>query len=445
MKVAFVSLGCDKNLSDSEHMLYRLQKAGMELVADESDADVVIVNTCCFIESALQESIDTILDLAKYKTEGHLKGLLVAGCMSERYAEEIQKDLPEVDGIIGTNSYDSIVEAVTKLGKEKNLSIIKPLTGLPDESEGRINTTGGVFDYLKIAEGCDKHCTYCIIPSLRGPYRSVPMEQLLKEARDMADRGIKELILVAQETTLYGTDLYGEKKLPELLDRLNEIPGLRWIRLLYCYPESIDDALIQAMARNSKVCHYIDMPIQHASDWILGRMGRKTSQKDIKVTIEKLRAAMPDIAIRTSLISGFPGETETMHKEMIDFLKEMDLDRVGCFPYSREKGTPSYSYPNQHEEKVKNRWRDEIMSTQQGLVFRKNRALIGKTFPVMVEGFMSDQGVYVGRTYRDAPSVDGLVFFPCERELISGDIFPVRITAVNDYDLVGELNNEFTE
>ena len=362
MKVAFVSLGCDKNLSDSEHMLYRLQKAGMELVADEKDADVAVVNTCCFIESALQESIDTILEVAKYKTQGNLKGLLVAGCMSERYADEIKSDLPEVDGIIGTNSYDSVVEAIEKIGKEKNISIVKPLTGLPDESVGRVNATGGVYDYLKIAEGCDKHCTYCIIPSLRGNYRSVPMEQLLEEARDLAKNGIQELILVAQETTLYGTDLYGEKKLPELLDRLNEIPELKWIRILYSYPEEIDDALIAAMKRNEKVCHYIDMPIQHADDFVLRRMGRRTSNADIRNKINALREAMPDIAIRTSLIAGFPGETEEMHQEMLTFLKDMNLDRVGVFTYSKEDGTPAATFENQLSEETKEKWRYETKS-----------------------------------------------------------------------------------
>ncbi|MDD6148777.1 MAG: 30S ribosomal protein S12 methylthiotransferase RimO [Lachnospiraceae bacterium] len=439
MKVAFVSLGCDKNLSDSEHMLYRLQKAGMELVADEKDADVAVVNTCCFIESALQESIDTILEVAKYKTQGNLKGLLVAGCMSERYADEIKSDLPEVDGIIGTNSYDSVVEAIEKIGKEKNISIVKPLTGLPDESVGRVNATGGVYDYLKIAEGCDKHCTYCIIPSLRGNYRSVPMEQLLEEARDLAKNGIQELILVAQETTLYGTDLYGEKKLPELLDRLNEIPELKWIRILYSYPEEIDDALIAAMKRNEKVCHYIDMPIQHADDFVLRRMGRRTSNADIRNKINALREAMPDIAIRTSLIAGFPGETEEMHQEMLTFLKDMNLDRVGVFTYSKEDGTPAATFENQLSEETKEKWRDEIMTLQQGLVFRTNRSLVGKQFDVFVEGYMTEEDVYVGRTYRDAPGVDGLVFFSCEKELISGTIVPVQITGVNEYDLIGEV------
>lgn len=439
MKVAFVSLGCDKNLSDSEHMLYRLKKAGMELVADEADADVIVVNTCCFISSALEESINAILEAARYKKEGHLSGLLVTGCMSERYEKEIRESLPEVDGIVGTNSYDSIVEAVENIGREKCLSIKKPLTGLPDEADGRVNTTGGVYDYLKIAEGCDRHCTYCIIPSLRGGYRSVPMEQLIEEAEKLASDGVKELILVAQETALYGTDLYGKKMLPELLTRLNGIPGLSWIRILYCYPEEIDEELIEAMKSNEKVCHYIDMPIQHCSDEILRRMGRKTSNREIREKIALLRREIPDIAIRTSLITGFPGETEAMHREMISFLKEETLDRVGVFPYSREKGTPASTFPHQHQERVKERWRDDLMRVQQGIAFRKNHSLIGQTMQVLVDGYLPENQVYVGRTYRDTPDVDGLIFFTCGRELLSGSLIDVRVTGTHEYDLTGEV------
>lgn len=442
MKVSFVSLGCDKNLSDSEHMLYRLQKAGIEITSEESEADVIVVNTCCFIESALQESIDTVLEMAKYKEEGNLKGLLIAGCMSERYRDEIEKDLPEVDGILGTNSYDEIVTAVMNAGGGKFTDIRKPLTGLPDEAYGRVNTTGGVYDYLKIAEGCDKHCTYCIIPSLRGNYRSVPMEQLIAEAKSMAENGIRELILVAQETTLYGMDLYGRKRLPELLDELNKIDGLGMIRLLYCYPEEIDEELVDAIYRNDKVCHYIDMPIQHSDDRILKKMGRRTSEACIREKIALLRNKMPDICIRTSLISGFPGETEEMHQNLLNFLRDMKLDRVGCFPYSREDGTPAAGFEGQVSKEQAESWRDEIMETQQKIVFEKNRSLIGSVIPVMVEGYLSEDQVYVGRSYRDIPDVDGFTFFPCEKELIGGTIVDVKIIGINGYDLKGDYLNE---
>jgi ribosomal protein S12 methylthiotransferase len=365
MKVYFASLGCDKNLSDSEHMIYALSEAGMQITDLEEEADVIVVNTCCFIQSALEESINTILELAVQKETGCCKAILVTGCMAERYKEQIQMEMPEVDGIVGTNSYDEIVTAVQAvLGGEK-LIIAKPLVGLPREDSGRTLTTGGHYAYLKIADGCDKHCSYCSIPLFKGDYRSVPKEQLIKEAKSLAEKGVKELILVAQETTLYGSDLYGKKCLGELLDELNAIDGLEWIRILYCYPEEIDEDLIEAMKRNDKVLHYLDIPIQHGSSYILGRMGRRTNADDIRAIVKKLREEIPDICIRTTVICGFPGETEEHYQEMLDFINEMEFDRLGAFPYSKEEGTVAYRFENQLDDETKNQRVEGVMLAQQ--------------------------------------------------------------------------------
>lgn len=433
MKTAFISLGCDKNLSDSEHMLYSLGRAGIEITDDEGDADVVIINTCCFIESALQESIDTILSVAQYKKTGHLKGIIVTGCMSSRYEEDIKKDLPEVDMVVSANDYDKIVDAVFLVS-----GVEKPKISASDAKNGRVNVTGGFYDFLKIADGCDKNCTYCIIPSLRGHYRSYPMEELVSEAASMARSGVKELILVAQETTLYGTDIYGKKMLPELIRRLNEIPGINWIRLMYAYPEEITEDLINAMAECEKVCHYIDMPIQHADDRILSLMGRRTRQKELVKKIDMIRSKMPDIAIRTTLISGFPGETDEMHENLMSFLRLEKLDHVGVFTYSKEEGTPASLMPDQVPKDIADKRRDDIMRLQQGIVFRKNRSLIGQSFPVMTLGYIPESDCYAGRTMRDAPDVDSLVFFHSSHELLSGDFTDVKITSTADYDLKGE-------
>lgn len=433
MKTAFISLGCDKNLSDSEHMLYSLGRAGIEITDDEGDADVVIINTCCFIESALQESIDTILSVAQYKKTGHLKGIIVTGCMSSRYEEDIKKDLPEVDMVVSANDYDKIADAVFLVS-----GVEKPKISASDAKNGRVNVTGGFYDFLKIADGCDKNCTYCIIPSLRGHYRSYPMEELVSEAASMARSGVKELILVAQETTLYGTDIYGKKTLPELIRRLNEIPGINWIRLMYAYPEEITEDLINAMAECEKVCHYIDMPIQHADDRILSLMGRRTRQKELVRKIDMIRSKMPDIAIRTTLISGFPGETDEMHENLMNFLRLEKLDHVGVFTYSREDKTPASVMPDQVPKDIADKRRDDIMRLQQGIVFRKNRSLIGQSFPVMTLGYIPESDCYAGRTMRDAPDVDSLVFFHSSHELLSGDFTDVKITSTADYDLKGE-------
>lgn len=439
MKVQFTSLGCDKNLSDSEHMLYLIKKSGLLLTDDPRDADVIVINTCCFIESALEESINAIIDAGKYKTEGHLKGLVVCGCMSERYRDDIRKNLPEVDAIVGTSSYDEIVSAILSSTNAKKEDLLKDQNFIPEES-GRISGTGEPYDYLKIADGCDKYCTYCIIPYLRGHYRSIPMESLVNEAEELAASGITEINLVAQETTLYGTDLYGRKALPELLRRLSEIDGIKWIRLLYCYPESIDMDLIHEMAVNKKIVHYIDMPIQHCNSMILKSMNRHIDKEGIIEKIRLLRSNIPDIAIRTTLIAGFPGETNEMHEEMIEFVKDIKFDRLGVFTYSREKGTKAYDLPGQIDEKTKGKRRDLIMAVQQSLVFEHNKELIGKIIPVFVEGFMPDKNIYAGRTYMDAPDVDSYIFFKAnDLNIMSGKIVNVKVTDFKDYDLYGEI------
>lgn len=439
MKVQFTSLGCDKNLSDSEHMLYLIRKSGLELTDKQEDADVIVINTCCFIESALEESINAIINAGKYKTEGHLKGLVVCGCMSERYREDIRKDLPEVDAIVGTSSYDEIVDAILSSAGALKKDILRDQNFIPEE-DGRISGTGEPYDYLKIADGCDKYCTYCLIPYLRGHYRSIPMENLLKEAEELAESGITEINLVAQETTLYGTDIYGKKMLPELLRRLSDIRGIQWIRLLYCYPESIDEDLVAEMAANKKVVHYIDMPIQHCNSKILKSMNRHIDKEGIIEKIRLLRSRIPDIAIRTTLIAGFPGETDEMHEEMLSFVKDIKFDRLGVFPYSREKDTRAYDLPGQVDEKTKEKRRDMIMAVQQSLVFSHNKELIGKIIPVFVEGFMPDRNVYAGRTYMDAPDVDSYIFFTAaDPNIMSGRIVNVKVTDFKDYDLYGEL------
>ncbi len=439
MKLFFISLGCDKNLVDSEYMLGMLQADGIEITNDETEADVIVINTCCFIGDAKEESIQTILEMAEYKKAGSLKGLIVTGCLGQRYQNEIEDEIPEVDAVLGTNSYDSIVEALHQVMDGKRYKNFKELKGLPVIRNKRRLTTGGHYAYLKIAEGCNKHCTYCIIPKIRGEYRSVPMEELLSQAEELVSLGVKELILVAQETTLYGTDLYGKKSLGRLLDKLNEIKGLFWIRILYCYPEEIDDDLIDAMLRNDKVCHYLDMPIQHSSDEILKRMGRKTNREAIVGMIGNLRKKIPDLCIRTTLICGFPGETEAMHEELMRFINEMEFDRLGAFAYSPEEGTPAESYPGQVDEETKLRWQEEIMELQQEISFDKNEELKGKECMAFIEGKVADENAYVGRTYRDAPDVDGYVFINTQETLMTGDFVKVKITGAYEYDLIGEI------
>lgn len=438
MKLLFVSLGCDKNLVDTEYMLGLLGQEGFSFTDEEEEADVIIINTCCFINDAKEESIKTILEMAEYKEAGTCKALLVTGCLAQRYQEEIRKEIPQVDGILGTNSYEEIVTAVREALAGHAFRQYRPFTGLPKTSK-RCLTTGGHYAHLKIAEGCSKHCTYCIIPKIRGDYRSVPMEDLAAQARELVEGGVKELILVAQETTLYGIDLYGEKSLHRLLDELNGISGLRWIRILYCYPEEIYEELIDAMVRNEKVCHYLDMPIQHCSDRILRRMGRKTTRAALEETVAKLRRRIPDIALRTTIICGFPGEKQEDHEELMYFLNELEFDRLGAFSYSQEEDTPAAEFPEQVEESLKEEWNDEVMELQQEIIFDKNESLIGREIWAMVEGQVSGETVYVGRTYRDAPEIDGYVFIHTGETFISGDFVKVRITGAYEYDLIGEI------
>lgn len=435
MKVLLISLGCDKNLVDSEHMLGLLNAAGHEITNDENEAEAVIINTCAFIKDAQEESINTIIEMGQLKKQGKLKKLIVAGCLSQRYKDDILSELPEIDVILGATNYDKIVKAIDSSEK----IVVDDINYTPKSVKERIVTTNGAMAYLKIAEGCNKLCTYCIIPHIRGRYRSVPMEELVASAERMSADGIKELVLVAQETTLYGTDLYGEKKLPELLDKLSSIDGIEWIRLLYCYPEEITDELISKMAENPKVCHYIDIPIQHSENEILKKMGRRTSREDIEFLVAKLRQSMPDIAIRTTLISGFPGETEELHQELMEFVNSQEFDRLGVFTYSPEEGTPAAVFDNQVEESQANHWRDEIMELQQEISYDKNQTLVGTVQKVLIEGYLIQDDVYVGRTYRDAPGVDGMVFVSSPYELISGSFVDVRITEGNEYDLTGEL------
>ena len=439
MNILFISLGCEKNLVDSEVMLGLLDKKGYQIVDSEEDADIIVVNTCCFIHDAKEESIQTILEMAEYKKEGKLKALIVTGCLAQRYQQEIIDEIPEVDAVLGTTSYDHIVEAVEEALAGNGHVVLEDVDALPDVKEKRLVTTGGHYAYMKIAEGCDKHCTYCIIPKLRGNYRSVPMEKLLAEAKDLADQGVKELILVAQETTVYGKDLYGEKSLHKLLRELCKISGIQWIRILYCYPEEIYDELIQTIKEENKVCHYLDLPIQHASDAVLKRMGRRTSKAQLVEIIEKLRKEIPDISLRTTLITGFPGETQEQHEELKDFVDEMEFDRLGVFTYSPEEDTPAATMTEQIPEEVKEERQAELMELQQEIAFDLAEDMVGREVLVMIEGKVADENAYVGRTYKDAPNVDGLIFINTDEELMSGDFARVRVTGALEYDLIGEL------
>lgn len=441
MKILFVSLGCDKNLVDTEFMLGTLRDAGHTFTNDETEAEVIVINSCCFINDAKEESINTILEMAEYKDAGSCKVLIVTGCLAERYRDEIIKEIPQVDVILGTNSYEEIAKALEEVQKSshQHYEAYKPLEGIPKIASTRSLTTGGHYAHLKIAEGCNKNCTYCIIPHIRGRYRSVPMEELLKQAEELAEQGVKELILVAQETTLYGIDLYGKKSLHKLLDALNEIAGIQWIRIMYCYPEEIYDELIQSIKRNKKVCHYLDMPIQHINNTILKRMGRRTTREELIEKISYLKQEIPDITLRTTLISGFPGETQEMHEELMYFLNEMEFDRLGAFPYSPEEGTPAAEFPEQIAEEVKAEWRDEIMELQEEIIFDKNEEMKGQELWVMIEGKVDAEDAYVGRTYRDAPEIDGYVFVNTEETLMTGDFVKVKITGAYEYDLIGEM------
>ena len=451
MKILFVSLGCDKNLVDSEEMLGDLTQAGYEITDNEEEAEAAVINTCCFINDAKKESIESILELARRRTDGQLRALIVTGCLAQRYSEDILREIPEVDAVIGTTAQDTLLQTLEEvLGregtggtgqaeKEGALVRLKDLRRLPRTDAKRVLTTANGYGYLRIAEGCNKHCTYCVIPSIRGSYRSIPMESVLGTAEQLAAQGVRELILVAQETTLYGTDLYGRKMLPELLRKLAQIEQIRWIRLLYCYPEEITPELVQTMKEEPKVLHYIDMPIQHASDSILKRMGRRTDRKELEEIVSLLRKEIPDICIRTTLITGFPGEVEKDHKTLLSFVRRMKFERLGVFAYSREEGTPAAKMPSQIPAPVKKKRRKELMLLQQEIAFRKARRMKGRTVEAIVEGRIVGEDVYTARTYMDAPGVDGTLFIETRRELMSGDFVNVKITGSDEYDLIGVI------
>lgn len=445
MKILFISLGCDKNLVDSEVMLGMLSEKGYSFTDNEFDADIVVINTCCFINDAKEESIQTILEIAELRKSGQIKALIVAGCLAQRYQKEIQEEIKEVDAIIGTAAIDKIVETVEAVlgGAAKNQ--IDSLHREPLGDTNRIVTTGGHYAYLKIAEGCEKHCTYCIIPKVRGNYRSVPMEKLIAEAVKLAEMGVKELILVAQETTLYGNDLYGEKKLPELLHQLCQIAGIYWIRILYCYPEEITDELIETIRTEKKICKYLDIPIQHGSDPILKRMGRRTNQSEISAMVKKMRKVIPDICLRTTLITGFPGETQEDQEVLLQFVEEMKFDRLGVFTYSPEEDTPAAEMPHQVADDIKEERKAEIMELQQKIAYEAAQKMIGRELDAMIEGRITDEDAYVARTYKDSPNVDGYLFINTDRTLMSGDYVKVKITDSYEYDLIGEICDEFAE
>lgn len=441
-KIFIQSLGCDKNLSDAEHMLSRLIKKGYSITDDETEADIVIVNTCCFIHDALQESIDTIIELGSLKESGQLKTLVITGCMAERYADDMRRELPEVDAIVGTASYDKICDVIEEAAAGQHPVVLDDLSRLPDDSGGRVLSNLTTYGYLKIAEGCNKGCSYCVIPSVRGPYRSVPMEALVSEAKKMVRDGVKELILVAQETTLYGTDLYGKKALPDLLRKLNEIEDLSWIRIMYCYPEEITEELLETMASCDKVCHYLDLPIQHCSDEILKAMRRRTRKEELLEKIALIRKILPDCALRTTLICGFPGETEEEHEELKQFIQNVKFDHLGAFTYSREDGTPAAEMPDQIDEETKKARLDAVMSLQQKISEENNAKLVGKTYPALVDGYLPEDGNLVCRIYRDAPGIDGEFFVPSDHELMAGTLIRATVTDVNAYDYSGVLVDE---
>ena len=439
MKILFVSLGCDKNLVDSEVMLGLLTEKGYTITNDEQEADIIVINTCCFIHDAKEESIMTILEMAALK-EQNLKALIVTGCLAERYKEEILEEIPEINAVLETTSYTSILEAVDQALAGKKYTHYEPVDYLPDNRNvQRMVTTGNYMAYMKIGEGCDKRCTYCVIPKIRGSYRSVPMEELLAEARRLAQNGVKELVLVAQETTVYGVDLYGKKTLPKLLKELCKIDGIEWIRLLYCYPEEITEELIQTIKEEKKICHYIDMPIQHCDDKILQRMGRRTNQAQLREVIRKFREEIPDMVIRTSLITGFPGESSEQHENLLNFVDEMEFERLGVFTYSQEEDTIAAGFEDQIPEEIKEQRRDEIMALQQEISYEQDETLVGTEMKVLIEGYLYEDDIYVGRTYRDAPKVDGCIFVHAEEEIISGDFVNVRVTAAREYDLIGDV------
>ncbi len=445
VKIGMVSLGCNKNQVDAERMLYKIKEAGYQLVADAALSDIVIVNTCGFIESAKQEAIETILEFGKLKEEGRIKKIIVTGCLAERYKEEVAELLPEADAVIGLGCNDDILNVIDKvLANQRPLEFANKLC-LPMEG-GRVQTTLPFYSYLKVAEGCSNCCTYCAIPAIRGKYRSVPMENLIEEAKKLAEHGVKELNIIAQDSTRYGEDLYGECKLPELLTELCKIEKLKWIRILYCYPERITDKLLDVIAKEDKIVKYIDVPIQHCCEDILKKMNREGNEEYLRALMTKIREKVPNVTIRTTLITGFPSETEEQFNQLADFVKDMRFDRLGCFPYSQEEGTKAAEMSDQLDEETKQRRADVIMEQQQIIMAQNNEKMIGKTIEVVTEGFDRYGECYFGRSAADAPDIDGKIFFRSpERKLTSGSFVKVNITETLDYDLIGEIENEFAE
>lgn len=439
VKIMCISLGCDKNLVDTEEMMGVLRTDGFEFIDDEEEAEVILVNTCCFISDAKEESIQTILEMAEYKKIGKCRVLLATGCLIQRYKEEVLQLIPELDGVVGIYECDKIAQMVRQTLAGQKYIAYTDSQETPLTTTKRIVTTGGHYAFLKIADGCDKHCTYCVIPSVRGAYRSVPMEQLVEQAEYLAAQGVKELILVAQETTLYGVDIYSRKMLPELLKKLAAVEGIWWIRLQYCYPEEITEELLQTIAAEPKICHYLDIPIQHSSNRVLKRMGRRTTRESIVSQIQRIREVLPDVALRTTLIAGFPGETQKDHQENLAFIEQMQFERLGVFTYSQEENTPAAVMEPQITEDIKEDRMAELMEVQQDIAFSKSESMKGRALTVIVEGKVADEHAYVARTYMDAPGVDGYLFIQTARELMTGDFAKVRVTGAVEYDLIGEL------
>lgn len=440
--IAFVSLGCDKNTVDSEIMLQLLLDHGYTLIKEEEKARILVVNTCAFIQDAKEESINTIIELGEYKRTGVCKGLIVTGCLAQRYAREIFEDLPEVDAVVGTGSYEEIVRVADQVleGSGKKIQCLGKLEERDLGYHKRLLSTVGYYEYLKIAEGCDNHCTYCIIPKLRGKYRSRVSRDILQEANELAKQGVKELMIVAQDITKYGRDIPGEKHLPELLKELCQIPELEWIRLLYCYPEDITEELIDTVAKERKILPYFDMPIQHCSNTVLKRMGRRHSKEELYRLIRRLRERIPEVTLRTTLITGFPGETEEEFQEMYDFVKEVRFDRLGVFTYSQEEDTPAAVMNDQIPQEIKEERRDRLMELQREISMERSQNLVGREMEVLIEGRIPEEdNVYTGRTYRDAPEIDGFIFVTAERELRSGDMIHCLVTGAYEYDLIGEM------
>lgn len=445
MRVGMVSLGCTKNQVDAERMLYKIREAGYELVGDAALADIAVINTCGFIESAKKEAIETIFEFAALKNEGRIKKIVITGCLAERYREEVAELIPEADAVVGIGCNADIVDVLEKITENERVERYGSCEDLPMTGE-RVLTTLSFTSYLKIADGCDNRCTFCAIPSIRGRFRSVPMEELLEEARLLVRRGVRELILIAQDTTMYGMDLYGEYKLPELMTELCRIKELKWLRVLYCYPERITDELLDVMAREEKIVKYIDMPIQHCDGEILKRMNRGEDEQSLRQLIARIRDRIPGITLRTTLIAGFPGETEEQFGRLAQFIADMKFDRLGCFAFSAEEGTPAAKFKGQLEEDVKEHRADILMEQQMLIVVEKNNRLIGQTIEVVTEGYDRYGECYFGRSAADAPEIDGKVFFTSAgQRQVPGKFVRVRITDMLDYDLIGELEDEFAK